>query len=1057
MWFSSIISLFLITCCYLLQNCLVSPSALQHLKVINLASYKLKALPAHFFRESIELQELHLQNNSLTTLPSGLFTGLSKLLLLNLSYNEIPSESIDSDTFIDLIRMVLLDLSHNHLKTIDKLFFHSLYSLQKLNLAHNRISFIEDTSFSQLYNLHHLILDGNQLTIINSHTFSGPNVLRELSLNDNFLSSVNHDAFTNCSSLKDLQLSSNKLKEIPTAIYHLVELKNLHLSNNQISSINSSTTVTPILTSSSSSSSSPSSSNTKNNAFDIVNNLKHLTRLDLSNNKITNLTRNFFKDLPSLQFLDLSGNLLNGLEPGLFDDSASTLTTILLQDNNLTDINGLFINLINLKHLNVSRNLITWFEYALIPESLTVLDAHSNRIGELTNYYKVERFCTHLDFSFNLITKDLNSWIIPNTTETLFLNNNNLTTVLPMTFTDKVNLKHLDLRNNLISTLDMNAFRFKTISSTSLKSRPHFLISDNPFYCDCNMEWLQRVNKDTSLQYPVVMDLDQITCQLPFVRESTYLPLVKANSSNFLCKYKTHCFALCHCCEFDACDCKMTCPDNCTCYYDQTWSTNIVDCSRREYVHVPSRIPMDVTELYLDGNQLSTLSSHTFIGRKNMLTLYLNNSGIHSIVNRTFNGLQLLQVLHLEHNYITTLNGFEFESLSRLRELHLHHNRISFINNRTFINLTSLQVLHLEDNFISDFAIWSLNYNPHLLVVHISNNLWTCRCDFVSRFRDWMRTEAAYVLNKDTIRCHYNNTSIGPYIWQLNSSKCTNYSDNHLIHHPNQQPHQVLSGSTIESSQDGGYGVDSVVIGSSLREVITPSTFANEVPHFQNSLVQDYMPLTLILIIGLVVILLIIILISVYHKEIKVWIYSNYGLRFCQKSNYPPETERLFDGFVSYCKKDEAFISQILAPELEYGHPPYRLCLRYRDLPVTGYVAEAISEAIESSHRTIILLSDQYLKSDSCHFELKVAHQECQVNPNHKLIVVVLDKNSLNQLDADGKLCIRSSPIIHWGDRRFWEKLRYAMPPGRGLNKPLNCPDVRASVDFKRATNLNPV
>lgn len=1003
----------------------ISLSALHRLQIINLASNQLNHLPSRLFRDSIELQELHLQNNSIASLESGLLGGLSKLLLLNLSYNQISSENINSETFADLIRVIILDLSHNRLTRIDKLFFVNLYSLQKLNLAHNQITFIEDYSFALLYNLHILILDGNGLVKIDPYTFNGPNLLRGLSLNANSLTAIHRDAFKNCSSLQDLQLASNNLKEIPSAISHLMELTNLDLSDNKIVGINSTS----------------SGNINSDNAITMIN-LKHLTRLDLSKNKISNLSRNFFKDLPSLQYLDLSGNLLNGLEPGLFDDSAPTLTTILLQDNKLTDINGLFINLINLRHLNVSRNSILWFEYAFIPESLLILDAHSNVIEELSNYYKVERRCTYLDFSHNHIYKEINTWSIPNSTETLLLNNNNLTSILPMTFATKVNLKHVDLRYNRLSSLDMNAFRFKSIPSS--RPLPHFLISNNPFYCDCNMEWLQRVNKDETRQYPLVRDLDRITCQLPFVRESTYLPLVKANSSNFLCKYKTHCFALCHCCEFDACDCKMTCPDNCTCYYDQTWATNIVDCSRREYVHVPSRIPMDVTDLYLDGNQLSSLSSHTFIGRKNMLTLYLNNSGIHSIANRTFNGLQVLQVLHLEHNYITTLNGFEFESLSRLRELHLHHNRISFINSRTFSNLTSLQVLHLEDNFISDYAVWSLNYNQHLMVVHISNNLWSCRCDFVSRLRDWMRNEAAYVKDKDTIRCHYNNTTIGPFIWQLNSSKCTNYSD-------------ISNHRGLIDSHGGFSGGNSVVIGGSLSREGSPSTFANEVSFFQNSLVQSYMPLTIGLIAGIVAIILIIVLITIYHKEIKVWIYSNYGFRFFQKSHYPPETERLFDGFVSYCKKDEAFISQILAPELECGHPPYRLCLRYRDLPVTEYVAEAISEAIESSHRTIILLSDQYYKSDSCHFELKVAHQECQVNLNHKIIVVVLDKNSLNHLDADSKLCIRSSPIIHWGDRRFWEKLRYAMPPGRGLSKPLNCPDVRASIDFKRAINLHAV
>ena len=61
---------------------------------------------------------------------------------------------------------------------------------------------------------------------------------------------------------------------------------------------------------------------------------------------------------------------------------------------------------------------------------------------------------------------------------------------------------------------------------------------------------------------------------------------------------------------------------------------------------------MDATEIFLDGNNLGDLKSHTFIGRKNLRTLHLNNSRIDRIENQTFNGLKSLTVLHLENNNI---------------------------------------------------------------------------------------------------------------------------------------------------------------------------------------------------------------------------------------------------------------------------------------------------------------------------------------------------------------------------------------------------------------------
>ena len=82
-----------------------------------------------------------------------------------------------------------------------------------------------------------------------------------------------------------------------------------------------------------------------------------------------------------------------------------------------------------------------------------------------------------------------------------------------------------------------------------------------------------------AVSFPKVADLESIYCQLLYSRDRTFVPLVETNSDEFLCDYKTHCFALCHCCEYDACDCEMTCPDNCTCYHDNSWSKNIAECS----------------------------------------------------------------------------------------------------------------------------------------------------------------------------------------------------------------------------------------------------------------------------------------------------------------------------------------------------------------------------------------------------------------------------------------------------------------------------------------------
>ena len=67
---------------------------------------------------------------------------------------------------------------------------------------------------------------------------------------------------------------------------------------------------------------------------------------------------------------------------------------------------------------------------------------------------------------------------------------------------------------------------------------------------------------------------------------------------------------------------------------------------------------------------------------------------------------------------------------------------------------------------------------------------------------------------------------------------------------------------------------------------------------------------------------------------------------------------------------------QELAPRLENGYKPFRLCLHYRDFPVGASIAETIVRSVESSRRTIILVSNNFLASEWCKFEFQTAHQQ---------------------------------------------------------------------------------
>ena len=597
------------------------------------------------------------------------------------------------------------------------------------------------------------------------------------------------------------------------------------------------------------------------------------------------------------------------------------LHALRLDSNRLIDFGQAFVNLRFLLMLNISSNSISSFDYAQIPLGLQWLDLHSNRIDKLNNFYysptAQQQFSaandigsqqsgssigqqwqsmlrlTTLDVSHNLI-RELDNTSLPESLETVQLNNNHIRTISSQTFSTKSNLTKINLSNNQLTTMPLEALKLHsnrdiqqqilatTTSSNGGQQQQKFVdiqLANNPFVCNCNMGWLSQLllasstlmqsaaggsssmNGASSVaavqgalprdhaftntyalilarQLPRVVDAHLINCHLQFGRQTPFTtdsrqwsPVQAANqlalhhnhhlhlrdsplilkqsellASVHLCPYKSHCFALCFCCDFDACDCEMSCPENCSCYYDQTWSTNIVDCSANNQINgnsqarfaqmmmgaasaaaattsnhlrqtstptgssspqvvkfssIPEKIPMDVTELYLDGLELVHLRGNALIGRKNLKSLYLNNSQLYSIESKALATQKALRVLQLNSNFLTELRGHEFEQQVELRELYLAHNRLSSIANTTFAPLRSLQVLHLQNNQLYHFNFWSnLPTGQHKLIsVNLGQNPWSCQCEYIESMLQWLQLNVKHLHDRKSISCQYNRTT----------------------------------------------------------------------------------------------------------------------------------------------------------------------------------------------------------------------------------------------------------------------------------------------------------
>ncbi|XP_065573963.1 toll-like receptor 6 [Artemia franciscana] len=896
------------------------------------------------FRELSLLESLDLSYNNITGADSILFDSLANLKVLNLSHNylqEIDSTSLDKllifdltdnkirtlteNSFRKLYRLLVLRLSGNALTDIDQGVFRNLRSLQILHLDSNKIERIPSGSFNGLTNLHILSLSGNRLGKLEVASFEGLRVLNALRLDFNHISYIHPDSFRSLTSLQKLVLYGNRLKDIPTSLKTLVRLKTLDLGSNKFEEL-------------------------RNNSFS---GLSALHTVKLGENLLHEIEAGAFKNLRSLKVLNLARNALYYLENRVFE-SVPGLEALNLEGNQITSLNGLFKPLHNLTWLNISDNQIDSFDYSYIPPKLFGLDMKHNNIPTLDNSYNVEHNrLEYLDVSHNRITM-ISPFSVPKSIRTFIAVNNHISKVEQHTFADKKFLKLVNLQRNLIRGLEPASLRIHPEASHS-----QFFIASNPFNCDCRMEWLLHVNG--SSLYPLVADYYGIEC----ITKGGLMPLISKES--FLCEYISHCFALCHCCDFEACDCEMSCPVNCTCAHDSSWTSNIVDCSFRSHKFVPSGIPMDATEVRLDGNNIEHLLGRSFLGRKNMLRLFLNSTGTVVIPRNIFSGLKKLVELHLENNLITRLNGYEFESLECLESLHLQFNRIEYIETSSFSRLPNLKSLNLHGNKIRQFSFWELS-KSNILEIQIHNNPWSCECSFMTEFQIWIAQNNVKIGDVSEVLCLKDTTE---YISWNNT--CLNNDDVSFI--------SILK------------------------------------------LVRKY-SLLLFGLIALTGLLLFLILLALCNRQslyYKIYGLTGYRISKCKKCS---QQNKMFDVFINYSVKDESLVYEELK---ELNESCYRVCMQHRELNV-GVIGESVYMAGNTSKIIMIILTNNYIQSEWYRPGIKSMLLEMSLKHPHRIIVLVIEE--VRDSDSDLRKLLRTVPIIISEDKWKWSKLRYYLPQG---------------------------
>ncbi|NXJ50554.1 TLR22 protein, partial [Spizaetus tyrannus] len=139
--------------------------------------------------------------------------------------------------------------------------------------------------------------------------------------------------------------------------------------------------------------------------------------------------------------------------------------------------------------------------------------------------------------------------------------------------------------------------------------------------------------------------------------------------------------------------------------------------------------------------------------------------------------------------------------------------------------------------------------------------------------------------------------------------------------------------------------------------------------------------------------LVILILVAIGYKYHAVW-YLRMTWAWLQAKRKPkraPLKDICYDAFVSYSENDSDWVENIMVRELEQACPPFRLCLHKRDFVPGKWIVDNIIDSIEKSHKTLFVLSEHFVQSEWCKYELDFSHFRLFDENNDAAILVLLE------------------------------------------------------------------
>lgn len=559
-----------------------------------------------------------------------------------------------------------------------------------------------------------------------------------MDISNNNIQTIRDDAFKNLLALETLNLSSNAIQAMNARTFHFSEsvkssLKVLDLSNNKISELSG-------------------------NLFMYI---SELAELYLYNNRIKSLQDACFESLGRLTHLYLQNNQITGLNESM--TPLRSVAKIDLSFNSLTSLHGNETQwLISLEIFNASHNVIKYIQsncwsqafnlktvdlshnklqsnienvMFVTNNKLEYLNLYHNMITQIQDNAFKNNVLTYLNLERNNLTGELSKNLLSGLHRIVSLNlsNQSITAIKSNTFSDAVSLIYLNLSRNNINFIDNTTFEkiynlqtldfsYNNISSVDFLNKCLFNLTE--LYLTNNNLTVLKADTFRNQTYLVKLDLsmNKIVIIEPYSLPLINLQYLNVSENPVTGVITANTYSPAKYIRFlDLCYFNITTID----------SLSIVDLpvlARLNISHNNIKF-IDPNNFRGVGNMYSLDISYNFLSNfqlnnitlSNIKALYLNNNRLTNITN-TLNNMPSLLYLDLSNNFIVELISVPFSGLPNLKVIHLSHNKILAFNNPQTNSMSKLTELDLSYN---ELTLVNLSYFKDLVVVNLSNNRFT--------------------------------------------------------------------------------------------------------------------------------------------------------------------------------------------------------------------------------------------------------------------------------------------------------------------------------------------